>query len=639
MSLYGYAGKMLRVNLTSGTITVFPTADYAADFIGGRGIGTKVCWDEVPPETGAFDPQNRLVIALGPLAGVPTIAGSRWGIYGKSALNTPEKFCYANLGGRWGVELKFAGFDGLILEGRAEKPVYLLVQDGTAELKDAFPFWGKGAARTRELLKNELGDSARILAIGPAGENRVSTASILADDDASGSGGLGAVMGAKQLKAIAVRGRRNRIAVARPEELRTLTDHFQKVRGEAFIAWGMDFMASGPNTKKAPCYGCTGNCIRVMYTDAAGHRGKYMCQSGMFYLQWAWRYYGKQNDVPFQADRLCDDYGLDTWSLELMIGWLNRCFKAGILTEAQTGLPFSKMGSIEFIETLVRMIALRQGFGDVLAQGLERAAARIGGEAPSLIRRPDPYEPRLYITTALLWAFEPREPIQSLHEIGMPLAQWVSWVKKSKDAYVSSKVIRNIAKRFWGSEGAGDFSSYEGKALAAKLIQDRQYAKECLIVCDWVYPILASKATADHVGDPSIESRLYSAVTGNDLDEEGLNRIGERVFNLQRAILLREGHRAKADDRLPEEWHTLPLKRGVMDPDCLVPGKGGEVISRIGSVIGRKEFEAMKEEFYDLRGWDPASGLQNRETLERLGLGPVADDLARRGLLAGSRPG
>ena len=159
-----------------------------------------------------------------------------------------------------------------------------------------------------------------------------------------------------------------------------------------------------------------------------------------------------------------------------------------------------------------------------------------------------------------------------------------------------------------------------------------------MIVCDWVYPILASKATADRVGDPTIESKLYSAVTGNDLDEEGLYRIGERVFNLQRAILLREGHRAKTDDRLPEEWHTLPLKRGVMDPDCLVPGKDGEITSRVGSVIGRKEFEEMKEEFYRLRGWDPASGLQTRETLERLGLGAVADDLAQRGLLAESGP-
>ena len=127
-------------------------------------------------------------------------------------------------------------------------------------------------------------------------------------------------------------------------------------------------------------------------------------------------------------------------------------------------------------------------------------------------------------------------------------------------------------------------------------------------------------------------------MTGNDLDEEGLYRIGERVFNLQRAILLREGHRAKTDDRLPEEWHTLPLKRGVMDPDCLVPGKDGEITSRVGSVIGRKEFEEMKEEFYRLRCWDPASGLQTRETLERLGLGAVADDLAQRGLLAESGP-
>jgi aldehyde:ferredoxin oxidoreductase len=456
---------------------------------------------------------------------------------------------------------------------------------------------------------------------------------LLADNDASGSSGLGAVMGSKGLKAIAVKGTQKGVNIAHPEKLRELTDYFRSLQSGSFRAWGTDFLLSGPATRKDPCYGCAADCIRVKYTAKDGSAGKYMCQSGMFYLQWSWKHYGEQNEVPFHANRICDDYGLDTWTLEAMLAWLNRCCKAGLITEESTGLPFSKIGGLEFIETLIRMISLREGFGDVLAQGLTVAAGQVGGEAPKFIRHTDPYDPRLYITTALLWAMEPREPIQQLHEVGLTLAQWVSWIKKSEDAFVSTDVIRGIARRFWGSEAAADFSTFEGKALAAKLIQDRQYVKESLIVCDWVYPIMTIRDSADHVGDPTFESKMLSAVTGNEIDEESLNRVGARVFNLQRSIHLREGHNARKDDSLPDEWHEKPLKFGIMDPDCLVPGKDGEAISRIGSQVDRQEFERMKDEYYRIRGWDVETGLPTRESLEGLELRDIADELGKEELV------
>ncbi|MBT4513094.1 MAG: hypothetical protein HOC20_12915, partial [Chloroflexi bacterium] len=516
----------------------------------------------------------------------------------------------------------------------SDKPVYLFIHESTVEIKDASILWGKGAVETRETLKEELGKSVRVVTIGPAGENEVVTANLLADNDASGSSGLGAVMGSKKLKAIVVKGIKKGVNVAQPEKLRELTDYFRSLQTGSFRAWGTDFVASGPSTKKDPCYGCAADCIRVKHTAEDGQSGKSMCQSAMFYLQWSWRYYGEQNEVPFHANRICDDYGLDSWALEAMLGWLNRCYKAGLITEESSGIPFSKIGSLEFIKTLVKMIALREGFGDVLAQGLDRAVKEVGGEAPKFIRHTDPYDPRLYITTALLWAMEPREPIQQLHEVGLTVAQWVNWAKKGEDAYVSTEVVRGIARRFWGGEAAADFSTIEGKALAAKLIQDRQYAKESLIVCDWVYPILTIKHTEDHVGDPSLESKILSAVIGNEISEETLYEIGARIFNLQRAILLREGHNARQDDKLPDEWHETPLKFGVMDPDCLVPGKGGEIMSRIGSQVERQEFEQMKDEYYRIRGWDERTGLQTRESLEKLELKEVADDLGKRGLLS-----
>jgi len=210
----------------------------------------------------------------------------------------------------------------------------------------------------------------------------------------------------------------------------------------------------------------------------------------------------------------------------------------------------------------------------------------------------------------------------------------VSWVKKIEGAYVSTDVLRAIAKRFWGSELAADFSTFEGKALAAKIIQDREYAKECLILCDWSWPIMDLKYSEEHVGDPTLESKIFSAVTGNEVDEKGLYRIGERVFNLQRAILVREGHQGREYDKLPDDWHTRPSKGNPTNLECLVPGQGGKVISRKGAVVDREGFERMKDEYYQLRQWDVATGLQTRAKLEELELKDIAQGLEQRRLLA-----
>jgi len=359
-----------------------------------------------------------------------------------------------------------------------------------------------------------------------------------------------------------------------------------------------------------------------------------MCQARFFYVPWALGFYGEENDVPFYANKLCDDYGLDTWDLQIMIDWLFACFQAGIITEDSTGLPMSKIGSLEFMETLVRMISLREGFGDVLSRGSERAAEALGKDAKAQYRYADAYEPRLYNTNTLLFPFEPREPIQQLHEVGLTVAQWVSWVKGIEGVYMSPDVLRGIARNFWGGEVAADFSTSEGKVLAAKLIQDRQYVKECLMVCDFKYPMLDVRNSEDHEGDPGLESRILSAVIGKEIDEHALYRIGERVLNLQRAVLLREGHRARQDDHLPEDWYTKPLEWHAADPECLAPGKDGTPMSRLGAVVDRQKFEKMRDEYYQLRGWDVATGLQTRQTLEDLELNDIAEDLDRRGLIA-----
>lgn len=631
-ALNGYAGEILKVDLSSRRTSTVPTEGYRR-FVGGRGLAARLYWEEVPPEAGAFNQQNRLIFATGPLAGIPVIGGSRWGAYAKTPLRSPETFNYANLGGRWGADLKFAGYDGLVVHGTAEKPVYLVIQDGRVEFKDASHLWGMGAAQAREAIKKEWGD-LRVVAVGPAGENLVVPASLLADNDASGSAGLGSVMGSKKLKAICVRASGRKTSVAHPEALKKLTDYLRSLDRGTFTAWGTDFVSLGSKARKDPCFGCQGKCMRIKYTTDDGRTGKFACQSSLFYQQWVWRLYGQQNnDVAFHATRLCDDYGIDTWFMEQTLAWLYRCHRAGLPIEEKLGMSMSKLGSPEFMDNLTRSIAMREGIGELLAGGLMRAAGSLGEQWASLVKHPDPYEPRLYLTTAMIWAVEPREPIQALHEVGYPLAQWTTGIKGTDKTHVTSEVVKGIARRFWGGEAAADFTTTEGKAVAARMIQDRQYAKESLILCDWIYPVSDNKFNEDHVGDPTLESSLYSAVTGADVDEAAMYRLGERAFNQQRAAVVRDGWRGRADDRLPEDWHAEPLKKGVMDPDCLVPGKDGQPVSRVGAVVGGDEFENMKDDYYQSRGWDIASGLQKRGVMEGLGLKDVADDLERRGLL------
>lgn len=640
---FGYTGKILRVDLSSGTITHMPTMDYADRFLGGRGVAAKIYWDEVSPEVKALDPENRLIFVTGPMAGVsPGMAGIRWLVCGKSPVTAPEQFCYSNFGGNWGTELKFAGYDGIVVLGKSDRPVYLFIQDGTVEIRDASALWGKSTVEVSQALKGELGAGTKIVTTGPAGDNMVLMSILLADNDASGTSGFAAVMGSKKLKAIAVRGS-GKVAVAEPERLRQLNRYVMELRKTTPRAARQSYdmpVVKTPDKKKLDiCRGCgLGGCQNMFYEAKNGRKGRFMCGPAWFYQIRAQRYYGEEDcgEVPFLAAMLNNEYGLDSNAVELMIMWLSRCSKAGILTDENTGIPLSKIGSFEFIETLVKKIAFRDGFGDILAQGTVRAAELVGNGADKLITdyilkagHHSVYNGRFYITTALLYAMEPRQPIQQLHEISSLLGSWVQWVNKAEGAYISTEVFRAIAKRFWGNELAADFSTYEGKALAAKMIQDRQYAKESMILCDRVWPIKNVEHSEDHVGDPSLESKVLSAVIGKEVDEEELYKIGERVVNMQRAIFARE---ARGTDKIPDFHFTVPQKSVLFNPETLAPGKDGEIFVKKDAVLDKEKFEEMKREFYQLRGWDAASGLQTKAKLEQLGLDDIAEELMQREL-------
>jgi aldehyde:ferredoxin oxidoreductase len=230
----------------------------------------------------------------------------------------------------------------------------------------------------------------------------------------------------------------------------------------------------------------------------------------------------------------------------------------------------------------------------------------------------DLFPPRVYVAHALLYPMEPRVHHNILHETGWLNIAWNFNQNQPDLSPVTAKVVYDVAKAFWGSEEAGDFSSYEGKALAAKKVQNRAYNRDSLGLCDFAWPITYSFNTPDHVGDPDLEAKIFTAATG--IAGEDLDRYGERIFNLQRVIMLREGRKVPEDDFPPEYNFTEPLPAITNFEKMTVLGPGGKAVSAAGKVLDRNRFTSMLKEYYRLRGWDEETGLPRPETLTALGL-------------------
>ncbi|MBW2623279.1 MAG: hypothetical protein JRD68_10265 [Deltaproteobacteria bacterium] len=635
--IFGWIGKILKVDLSTGELSDLNTMDYADRFLGGRGIATRLYWELVGPKVKAFDPENALLLMSGPLGATGAQGASRFIVAGKSPMSVPERFCYGNLGGFFGPFIKKAGYDGIVVTGAAEKPCYIYIEDGKAEIKDASELWGKGFFETQRLLKEKHGQNTRFVTTGPAGENQCRTATINTDNEGSATGGFGAVMGSKNLKAVALVGTGNP-AVARPKELADLikeTVHLSE-RPPMRMGMGNDI----ENMGKAACYQCGIPCMRTRYRTSSGKEAVRKCQAMGVYTLWVTRRKDEPMETALDATGMCNDLSICTMEMANILRWLHVSHKAGALTEEETGLNMADIGTRKFFEDLANMIARRRGFGDILAEGLLRTGEKLGERAMahftnevSGVGSGAAYSPREYIINALLYALEPRQPIAMLHEISRLMGQWVLNQSRPEASVVTSDVFRGAAEKFWGNDKAWDQTRPEGKAEAGTRIFDRSYVKDSLLLCDSSWPIMVSRNTPDNVGVPTQESRIFSAVTGIETDEAGLRLYGERIFNLQRAVLLRDGWRARTDD-VPAEFNFVdPVETGFMNPDMIAPGLGEEVASLKGRVLDRDEFERIRDEFYELRGWDKETGLQKAETLERLGLADVADDLKGRGLL------
>jgi aldehyde:ferredoxin oxidoreductase len=447
-------------------------------------------------------------------------------------------------------------------------------------------------------------------------------------------------MGAKRLKAVAVLGS-GHPSVADPQRLKHLNREAVRLnqRDPLYLPFPQEQVC---RTGKASCYQCGLDCLmRNTLKTASGKQLVRKCQAMFVYFPWVMGRPGEPAETALAATGICNDLGLCTMEMTNIVQWLATCQQAGSEIIAETGLDMEALGTLAFFERLAGMIARREGFGDILAEGLLRAGEALGEAAlrhfaneVAAVGDGATYSAREYPMNGLLYAFEPRQPIAMLHEASRLVGFWVMHRADPASSPVDNDVFRAAAELFWGHPAAWDFTTHQGKARAAVKIMDRTLVKDSLLLCDSAWPLMVSWNTPDRVGDPTMEGRILAAVTGLARDEDGLLRYGERIFNLQRAILLREGRRPKIDDVLAPFNYTDPVQSVFMNPEVIVPGPDQSVVSKKGATLDPAAFEAMRDEFYRLRGWDPATGCQPRRLLETLDLEEVANELAGLGYLA-----
>jgi aldehyde:ferredoxin oxidoreductase len=609
----GYMGKLLVVDLTRGELEDEPLdLNLARDFVGGAGYAARYLYGELGPDTEPLGPENTLMFMTGPLVGTRAPSCGRHEVCAIS----PQTgiWAEANSGGFWGTELKFAGYDGIVVRGCSEKPVWLSIAEGQPPaLHDAGELWGLDCYETQQRLRNELDDQkVRVASIGPAGENLVLYAAIMNDHGrAAARTGLGAVMGSKKLKAIAVRGKQ-RIPLANSEAFSQTakqavkivlddisTQVYREMGTASFVDMSMMWgnlpnkywtqpifdeatNLSGPTmmetilVRPVPCYGCAVACGRevtlkntpygVEVVDGPEYETVAMLGSMLLV-----------DDLPGVAfaGHLCNRYGLDTISAGSSIALAYLLYERGLITAADTGgLPL-RWGDIETAQILVEMIARREGFGDVLADGAKRIAARYGADDLAVHvngLEPAAHDPRALSGMALVYATSPRG---ACHMQGDMYAV---------DMGMSFEEVGILP---------GDRFATEGKAQTVARLQDWRTLYNSAIMCVFVNPT------------PPVLGRLLATATGELPEPAYWLRAGERIFNLKRAFNSRLGV-DRSNDRLPKL--------------LLVPMDNG-------SEGHTPQMETMLKEYYAVRDWDWETGKPSRAKLIGLGLPDIAEEL------------
>jgi len=596
--MYGYHGKILRINLKERSIKKEDLdLNLAKKYLGGRGLGNKILMDEVGATVDALSPENKLIIATGPLSGTPTPTGGRYMVITKSPL-TGTIAC-SNSGGRWGAELKFAGYDLIIVEDQADSPVYISIKDDNVEIKDASHLWGKVTTEVSSLLKEELGEKTKILNIGPAGEKLSKIAAIMNDvDRAAGRSGVGAVMGSKNLKAIAVSGT-GKVAIHNPDLLKQVVSRVNKqirengVTGAGLPTYGTAVLVNIINengafpvnnfqssqfdkaedisgetlaekylVKKVGCYGCPIACGRLCKVDDKEVAGP------EYETIWGFGSDCGVSDMKqiIKANEVCNELGLDTISASTTIAAAMELYQKGLITEDDVnGVPLTWGNSEAIIEWTKRM-GLREGLGDKLAEGSYRLAEMYG--AP---------EVSMSVKKQELPAYDPRG-IQG---------QGLSYATSNRGGchvrgYLISPEILGLPEKL-------DRFSLEGKATWAKIFQDLTASIDSLGLCLFTSFAMGAGDYAD----------LYNAVCGTEHTAASMLEAGDRIWNIEKLFNLESGLTA-ADDTLPKRLLEEPIVDG--------PSKGN--VHRL---------DVLLPQYYEARGWDK-EGVPTDEKLEQLGI-------------------
>jgi len=602
--MYGYKGKILRINLTKKKYRVEDLPkEYIVKYLGGRGFGARYYYDEVPPEVHPLSPENKIFIMTGPLTGARVFGGSKTHLVTKSPL-TNHYLC-TNAAGYVGPELKFAGYDGIIIEGKAEKPTYIEIIDNVVEFKDASHLWGKTTDETIEILRKDVDPRVKVITIGPAGENLIRLANVMADTRSFGRGGAGAVMGSKNLKAIAIRGtgsvevynedKLREILVQSLDDLKKTThahtlygspqylETLVKLGASPFYNYQRTSFKKGANIENIiattirkkyrvedrACFTCPVACAKLCKAIEGPYKGA--MAEPEYETVWA---FGPQcgNDdmnVIIAANERCDKYGLDTISVGVVIGFAMEAYERGLISKQDTNGIDLKFGNGDAIIELIEMIAFKKGFGAILSEGVKRAAEKIGKGSEKFAMHVKGmemtgYEPRAFFGIGLSYATSSRG---ACHNVG-------GWT-------IRDELLRKTIDRF----------AVEGKGRLVKTIQDVRGYIDSIGIC--TIPRRALKLT----DKPREEILLY--VTGIDFKDK-LLRIGERVYNIERVILNREGITRK-DDTLPPRIFTEPLPDGMAKGKVLTPGM----------------FNTMLDEYYRARGWD-SNGVVTKEKIREL---------------------
>jgi aldehyde:ferredoxin oxidoreductase len=610
----GYAGKILRVNLTDQTATLEPVSlNLAKQYLGGAGFAFKYLYDELKPRTPALSEANKLIFAVGPLNATGAPCSNRMAVASKSPLTNTIAAAFS--GGHFPNELKRAGYDMIIVEGKAARPVYIAIKDGKVRFRNADKFWGMQTTDSQLFIKDDLQDqNYRIACIGPAGERLVPIACIVNERRAAGRKGMGAVMGSKNLKAIAVLGtakpaisdparfqERRKLMLQAMKNSPMLYPTFSRtgtpvvvdvLTGLGILAirnWSatgqIDMVPSlGTDAQKAFIVGrsfcdeCPVGCSQVKLATQGPYAG-FLSEGPEFETTYS---LGSNLGIDYlpaviAGDRLCDEYGIDTISAGVSIGFAMELYEKGILTAKDTDGLELKFGNHQVMIEMLRKIAYKEGLGAILAEGTRKAAEKIG-------RGTSEY------TINIKGLEAPAYDVRGAKAHGLNYAT----------AYNGADHCRGYAfQEIFGvpvPEPVDRFA-LKGKGKLTKWNQDTRCASfDCSTICGFLHDMAMAADACDHVAN------LVSATTGLSFTAGEVQQVGERVNNIARLFNIREGL-TRQDDTFPYRLMHEPLKAGASK----------------GQLISQADLDLMLDEYYEARGWDK-NGVPSEAKLKELGI-------------------